>query len=61
MMIDGHRVDPELSTQPAQGQRLEALFVGDPQRDAEDLLASDDGGSALASGGAANPDGRLLA
>ena len=51
VVIDRHRVDPELGTQPAHRQPLEPLFVDDPQGDGEDPLARDNGRAALASAG----------
>lgn len=55
VVIDGHRVDPELGTQPSHRQPLEPVFVGDPQGDAEDLLTRDNGRAALASAGRRAP------
>jgi hypothetical protein len=51
VVIDSHGVDPKLGTQLAHRQPLESVFVGDPQGDAEDPLARDDGGTAPAWGG----------
>lgn len=37
--VDGHRVDAEFGAEPAHGQPLEAVSVGDAQRGVQDLIS----------------------
>ena len=54
VVIDGHRVDSELCSEPAHRQPLEPLLVDDPQRRLEHLGTGCDRGAAdLAAGASA--------